>query len=156
MKNEKFNIHESFGYFFNMIFINTKRLMEAQLKNYNLTHLQFSILINIYKNNVSTQKELLQYSYGDEAGITRLIDRLELKGYLKRVLCTEDKRKKRLELTNTGTELTEKILSCAIAVNQELTKDLKENESKELLRLLQKVYMNSENTELSTANDKSL
>lgn len=145
MGKETFNIHESFGYFFNMIFINTKRLMEAQLKKYNLTHLQFSILMNIYKNNVSTQKELLQYTYSDEAGITRLLDRLELKGYLKRIPGEDDKRKKRLILTEDGIALTEQVISCAVTINKELTKDLQDNEVEDLLKLLQKVYTTASN-----------
>lgn len=142
MKN--FKIDESFGYYFNTIFVNTKRLMEKELKAYNLTHLQFSILINIYKNDVATQKELLKYTYGDETSLTRLIDRLEAKEYLKRVPCTKDKRKKQLELTPEGKELAEKIISCAIEVNKTLTNDLDKKEADELLRLLQKVYKSSE------------
>lgn len=142
MKN--FKIDESFGYYFNTIFVNTKRLMEKELKAYNLTHLQFSILINIYKNDVATQKELLKYTYGDETSLTRLIDRLEAKEYLKRVPCTKDRRKKQLELTHEGKELAEKIISCAIEVNKTLTNDLDKEEADELLRLLQKVYKSSE------------
>lgn len=142
MKN--FKIDESFGYYFNTIFVNTKRLMEKELKAYNLTHLQFSILINIYKNDVATQKELLKYTYGDETSLTRLIDRLEAKEYLKRVPCTKDKRKKQLELTNEGKLLAEKITVCAVNVNKILTQNLDKNEAEELLKLLKKVYKNSE------------
>lgn len=140
MCKKEFNIKESFGYYFNILFINTKKLMEEELKSYNLTHLQFSILMNIYKNNVSTQKELLKYTYGDEAGVTRLIDRLEAKKYLKRVPCKQDKRKKQLELTTEGKVLAEKITSCAVQVNKILTQNLEQDEAKELLRLLKKIY----------------
>jgi DNA-binding MarR family transcriptional regulator len=143
MDTQEFNIQESFGFHFNMIFFNIKKLMETRLKSYNLTYLQFSILINLYKNNLTTQKEILQYTNGDEASITRLIDRLELKGYLKRVTCTDDKRKKKIILTKNGILLTKKAIQCAIEVNQELIKDLDENESNELLRLLKKVHFSS-------------
>lgn len=94
MNKNEFNLQDSLGYHFNIIFINIKKSMEAKLKDFNLTHLQFSILINLYKNNISTQKELLKYTYGDETSITRLVDRLEAKGYIKRVQSKEDKRKK--------------------------------------------------------------
>jgi len=143
MDTQEFNIQESFGFHFNMIFFNIKKLMETRLKSYNLTYLQFSILINLYKNNLTTQKEILQYTNGDEASITRLIDRLELKGYLKRVTCTDDKRKKKIILTKNGILLTKKAIQCAIEVNQELIKDLDENESNELLRFLKKVHFSS-------------
>ncbi|QOP41400.1 MarR family winged helix-turn-helix transcriptional regulator [Sulfurimonas marina] len=146
MENKEFNLPESYGYHFNIIFVNIKRMMEIKLKPYNLTHLQFSILINIYKNNVTTQKEMLKYINGDEASITRLIDRLESKGYLNRVQSTEDKRKKSLVLTKSGITLSKEIIGCAREVNKELTKDLNEDEAKVLLKLLQKVHISiSEN-----------
>lgn len=146
MNKNEFNLQDSLGYHFNVVFINIKKSMEAKLKPYNLTHLQFSILINLYKNNISTQKELLKYTYGDETSITRLVDRLEAKGYLKRVQCEEDKRKKKLLLTNSGISLTQEIISCAREVNNELIKNLDEEEGMQLLNLLQKMQI--------TINDK--
>lgn len=141
MKKEDFNLSESFGYHFNIIFVNIKKMMEARLKPYNLTHLQFSILINLYKNNVTTQKEMLKYINGDEASVTRLIDRLESKGFIQRVQSQQDKRKKELLLTQEGVSLTQEIISCAKDVNKELVKDLNEVQAKQLLELLQKVHI---------------
>lgn len=139
MEKINFNIQESLGYHFNILFIKIKKAMETKLRPYNLTHLQFGILINIYKNNVTTQKELLKYTYGDEASITRLIDRLEAKKYLQRVQSSEDKRKKKIELTQSGVELTENLIICATEVNKELVNELNTSEAKELLELVKKV-----------------
>lgn len=139
MKKQNFELQKSLGYHFNIIFINIKKSMEIKLKEYNLTHLQFSILINLYKNNVTTQKELLKYTYGDETSITRLVDRLESKGYIKRVQSPEDKRKKMLILTEEGVILTEKLIINAKKVNSEITNNLSKEESRLLLELLQKV-----------------
>lgn len=144
MKTESFDLQNSLGYHFNIIFTQIKKSMEIKLKPYNITHLQFSILINLYKNNVTTQKEFLKYTYGDETSITRLIDRLELKGYLKRIQCANDKRKKKLTLTPQGVTLTKEIIACAQEVNSELTHHLTEEETTQLLLLLQKVNINFE------------
>ncbi len=138
---EEFNIQNSYGYHINVIFSDIKRFMDSRLKEYELTHLQFGILMNLYKNNLSTQKELLKYTYGDEASITRLIDRLELKGYLTRVACTKDKRKKKIVLTDEGVSLTKKLIPYAKEINKEIIKDLDKNEADELLRLLKKVHI---------------
>ncbi len=138
---EEFNIQNSYGYHINVIFSGIKRFMDSRLKEYELTHLQFGILMNLYKNNLSTQKELLKYTYGDEASITRLIDRLELKGYLTRVACTKDKRKKKIVLTDEGVSLTKKLIPYAKEINKEIIKDLDKNEADELLRLLKKVHI---------------
>lgn len=141
MEKNEFNLQDSLGYHFNIIFINIKRNMEAKLKSFNLTHLQFSILINLYKNNLTTQKELLKYTYGDETSITRLVDRLESKGYIQRVQCSNDKRRKKLLLTSEGISLTKEVISCAKEVNNELVKNLNDKEAKELLSLLQKMQI---------------
>jgi len=139
MEKQNFELQKSLGYHFNIIFINIKKSMEIKLKDYNLTHLQFSILINLYKNNVTTQKELLKYTYGDETSITRLVDRLESKGYLKRVQSSEDKRKKMFLLTEEGVILTEELITSAKKVNSEITANLSKEESTLLLELLQKI-----------------
>lgn len=138
-EKETFNLQDSLGYHFNIIFINIKKAMEIKLKAYNLTHLQFSILINLHKNNVTTQKELLKFTYGDETSITRLVDRLEAKGYLVRTLSNNDKRKKNLVLTKSGILLTEELISLAQEVNNDLVKDLDKTEKKEILSLLKKI-----------------
>ena len=140
MQKDQFNLPESYGYHLTSLTVIIKRMMESRLKAFDLTHLQFTILINIYKNNVTTQKEMLKYTYGDEASITRLINRLTSKGYIKRVSCSEDKRKKKIVLTPSGITLSEKIIECAQEVNSELVQGLDKKESNELLRLLQKVH----------------
>lgn len=140
MEKIKFDIQKSFGFHFISIAVSIKRLMEDQLKQYDLTHLQFSILMNLYKNRITTQKELLKYIYGDEASITRLVDRLESKGYIKRLQCKNDKRKKNIVLTESGIALTEKVIPYAVEVNKELTKGLEKDEANTLLHLLQKVH----------------
>ena len=137
--NIDIELEDSSGYLINFININMKRYYDLQLKKYDITILQFGILINIYKNNVTTQKELIKYITGDEASITRLVNRLESKNLLKRVSDKDDKRKKRLELTSKGEELIQELIPIAHTGNQKLTSDLEPDEAKELLRLLQKV-----------------
>lgn len=144
MKKIEFNIQESFGFHFISIAVAIKKLMEDQLKQYDLTHLQFSILMNLHKNKITTQKEMLKYIYGDEASITRLVDRLECKGYIKRVQCKNDRRKKNIILTESGITLTEKVIPYAVEVNKELTKGLEKDEADTLLGLLQKVHASAD------------
>ena len=139
MEKEEFNFQESYGYHFIGISVVIKRLIESRIQEYDLTHLQFSILMNLYRNTTTTQKELLKYVYGDEASVTRLIDRLESKGYLQRVQSQEDKRKKNISLTQEGLSLVKKLIHFAKEVNQELIKDLDEEEADQFLKLLQKV-----------------
>ena len=140
MEKDIYVLEESFGYHINSLAVAIKRHMDEYLKPYHLTHLQFSILMSLYKNNVTTQKEMLRFTYGDEAGITRHVDKLEAKSYLKRIPCSTDKRKKKLVLTNEGIILIENIINYASNVNKELTKNLNKEEANTFLKLLQKVH----------------
>lgn len=140
MNKIEFNLEDSFGFHFNYIVVTMQRLLESKIKEYDITKLQFSILINLYKNNISTQKEITKYTNGDEASITRLVNRLELKGYLNRVQDKKDKRKKQLILTKNGIIIIKELIPYAIEVNNEITKGLDNNESKQLLKLLQKIH----------------
>lgn len=139
MKEINFDIRESFGFYFNLIYLNSKRNLEEKLKEYDITYLQFTILIYLYRYNLTTQKEILQYTNGDEASVTRLINRLEHKNYISRIQSETDKRKKKIVLTPSGESLINNAINCAIEVNKELVKDLQEDEAKKLLTLLQKV-----------------
>lgn len=144
MNAQEFNFQESYGYHYISTSVIIKRLIESRIQEYDLTHLQFSILMNLYRNTATTQKELLKYVYGDEASVTRLLDRLEAKAYIKRVQSQEDKRKKNILLTDEGLSLVQKLIHFAEEVNQELIKDLNKDEAKEFLLLLQKVSVSLE------------
>lgn len=120
--------------------------MNNCLSDYNITRSQMGILIyiqvaeckNIEANQVDIEKEFNLKN----PTVTGLINRLEEKGYIKRVRSDKDKRYNKLELTETGREILNKGKRKAQENEEKLLKILTDDEIKELKRILTKIVNN--------------
>ena len=120
--------------------------MNNCLSDYNITRSQMGILIyiqvaeckNIEANQVDVEKEFNLKN----PTVTGLINRLEEKGYIKRVRSDKDKRYNKLELTESGREILNKGKRKAQENEEKLLKILTDDEIKELKRILTKIVNN--------------
>lgn len=71
--------------------------------------------------------------------ITRLLDRLEAKGLVRRERCTEDRRQVLCWITDRGLELLERLDRPVDEADEALTRQLDPSELESLLRLLERV-----------------
>ncbi|MCV6608921.1 MAG: MarR family transcriptional regulator, partial [Campylobacterales bacterium] len=78
-------------------------------------------------------------SNGDEPSTARVVDKLEKKGFLKRVTDTEDKRVKLVFATKKTKEILDKLLPFASEINEEIGSCLSKSEKEDLMMLLKKV-----------------
>lgn len=116
------------------------------LSDYNITRSQMGILIyiqvaeckNIEANQVDIEKEFNLKN----PTVTGIINRLEEKGYIKRVRSDKDKRYNKLELTESGREILNKGKRKAQENEEKLLKILTDDEIKELKRILTKIVNN--------------
>ncbi|GAB3435507.1 MarR family winged helix-turn-helix transcriptional regulator [Flindersiella endophytica] len=69
-----------------------------------LTGKHFGVLLLIHRDGVSTQRDLIQETGSDKAGMVRTVEDLEKLGYLTRTRSTTDKRVADLTLTRAGEE----------------------------------------------------
>ncbi len=83
------------------IFLNKK------IKDVNLTFGLYPILITIYKKDDIIQEDLAKIFHLNQSTITRNLDKLEKKEFIKR---TPHKRKKIINLTPKGEEIVENII----------------------------------------------
>ena len=72
-------------------------------------------------------------------GITGLIDRLERAGFVNRLRCEKDRRVIYVALTDQGTKTLADLDEPLLALHRKLMGHLSQGESKELIRLLEKV-----------------
>ena len=72
-------------------------------------------------------------------GVTRLLDRLEVKGLVRRQRCPEDRRQVLCWLTSAGTELVERLDEPVDSADAEAVAMLAPEEQERLLRLLEAV-----------------
>ncbi|WP_328392405.1 MarR family winged helix-turn-helix transcriptional regulator [Nocardia sp. NBC_00416] len=81
------------------------KLLDRQLAPHDVTAQQAALLVNL-ANGETRPKQLATALGTDTAGTTRLVDRLETKGLLRRHRATADRRAVVLELTDAGHRLT--------------------------------------------------
>ncbi|MBG9387699.1 MarR family transcriptional regulator [Caenimonas sp. DR4.4] len=76
--------------------------VERELEPTGLTNAQWVPLLKLYMGSASTVAELSRACSIDNGGMTRLLDRLETKGLVRRTRSSEDRRVVNLELTDEG------------------------------------------------------
>ncbi len=83
--------------------------VEHALEPCGLTNAQWIPLFKLRYAGVTTAAELARESLLDAGSMTRMLDRLEAKGFVRRVRSLEDRRVVKLDLTDEGRETAEKI-----------------------------------------------
>jgi len=143
----KFDMDNSLGFILNKTSLLSKASFSQQIKKFDISPEQWSLLFRVVEKKGLTQKELSDSTYKDQANITRSIDRLEKKGLIQRVSNDFDRRIINLYPTDEAITLTEKIIPISAAFNRLLARGFTQEEYKTLLVLLKKIYSNLEKKE---------
>jgi len=78
------------------------RSLDARMAEHSLTDAQWRPLLLLSRNSPGTASQVARWVGCDAGATTRMLDRLEDKGLLRRVRSTDDRRVQRLELTEEG------------------------------------------------------
>jgi len=106
---EGYQPEESVGYLMRMILTEVKQQVEQELEACGLTHAQWVPLFKLYLGQASTVAEVARGCQLDAGATTRLLDRMEAKGLLRRVRSEEDRRVVNIELTEEGRRAASRI-----------------------------------------------
>ena len=112
------------------------------LKPFNLTHAQLNTLHILFENDPDpvSANELKTRILVRNPDLTRLLDRLVKKGYVKRETCPENRRKIDISLTKSGKEFFSKAhVSAKGALGNFFEKKITKKEAEELRRILHKI-----------------
>lgn len=140
----KFDMDSSLGFILNKTSLLSKAAFNSKIKEYGISPEQWSLIFRVVQRSGLTQKELSDSTYKDQANITRSIDRLEKKEFLKRVPSESDRRIINIYPTKKAKELVERIVPISEMFNNELMDGFSSEEKEALLKLLKKVYVNLE------------
>ena len=103
---------------------------------------QCLLLIMLNKNSKCSQKEIAETIFKDNASVTRIIELMVKKDYLKRTINESDRRKFNLEITKKGKDTIE-LLSPVIQTNRKTALNGLTPEEIDLLdKLLKKIITN--------------
>ncbi|SMD13361.1 DNA-binding transcriptional regulator, MarR family [Desulfocicer vacuolatum DSM 3385] len=137
-----FNMDHSIGFILNRTATAVKKEFTKRLKPYDITPEQWSILNRLGEQDGVTQKKLSDRTYKDQPNTTRILDKLEKKGLIRRADNPEDRRAFIIFITDKGKDARKKITPITAQLNADASQGLNENDLNNLLTLLNKVYTN--------------
>ena len=108
-RGDDYRIDESIGYLLRQLRIQMDRAIDAEMAEHDLTGVQWGPLLAIDFGLGNTAAELARVACVDTGAMTRMLNRLEAKGLVRRSRCTDDARIVRLELTGEGRRLCREI-----------------------------------------------
>ena len=87
--------------------------LDAQLEPFGLNGMQFAVLKHLAEGTARTAADLCRFMHYDTGAMTRIVDRLEKKGLLRRERCREDRRVVLLRLAANGRAQLPRLLAVA-------------------------------------------
>ncbi len=114
--------------------------MNEVLKPYDLSGEQYNVLrvLRGQKGNPANMCDIQERMITKNSNTTRLIDKLLLKELVTREICPNNRRKMEITITNKGLELLSELDPKVIEHERFFSKNLEENELKQLNILLEK------------------
>jgi DNA-binding MarR family transcriptional regulator len=140
----KYIIEESLGFIISRTNQKLSNYLTRKFKSYDITPEQWGLLNRLWEKDGISQKELSEISIKDQTTVTRILDKLERKGLIKRQTSPDDRRSFLIFLTDTGRSLENKLVPIAYEVLDEALQGLSEEEIKQMKLLLNKIFMNIE------------
>ena len=120
--------------------------LDAELEQYGLTGAQYGVLKNLVEATAATAADLSRILHYDTGSMTRMLDRLEEKAFLRRERGKEDRRVVYLRLTPTGRALLPKLRAAATRVLTRHLSGFTANEIEALKRYLSRMIENGQPT----------
>jgi len=117
------------------------RIIDTHMEPHGITAAQFKVLIIIAQYGVDSPGELCRHLSLDSGSMTRMLDRLEQKGFLARQRCEADRRQVRLLLTEEGQKLADRLPHIGAEAMNELAGAITPVELKTLEQILKKILL---------------
>jgi DNA-binding MarR family transcriptional regulator len=117
--------------------------IDAELAPLDVSAAQWLVVLLVGENAVSSAAGLCDKLAYDPGAMTRLLDRLESKGIVRRVRTPEDRRTIQLELTDSGKSLFPKIIGAIADVNNSLLRGFSRDEVSQLEGFLRRMLANA-------------
>jgi DNA-binding MarR family transcriptional regulator len=118
-------------------------LRDKDLAALEVTAAQFTIIANVLKGHAKSACELCNFMDYDRGAMSRMIDRLESKGLLRRVALPHTRRSMALEVTAAGKEAFPKMQACLARVLNRLLNGVTKTQVREVERTLKQMLANS-------------
>jgi len=117
--------------------------LDRELAPFDITSAQYVILVNLAHNEADSASELCKGVSYDPGAMTRMLDRLERKGLVRRVRCGDDRRKVILQLTDEGKAVYPKLVAVHVKVLNHFLRNFSKTQAGQLETLLRRMLANA-------------
>lgn len=114
-------------------------VLRTQAAGFDLTPVQFAALDAIRAHPDMDQARVAEWIAYDRATIGGVVERLESKGWIRRVVSDRDRRARELSLTDEGERVFAALLPIVVAVQEEILQALGEADRARFLGLLAQI-----------------
>lgn len=136
---DNYQLEDSIGWLTNQVKVVLSASLNSELADLGISYAQWRVLMRIYSEQGVTAAELCRCMESDTGSMTRMVDRLEEKGFLRRVRSDVDRRVVKLELTDAGRALVPAMLDAVVTVLNHHLRDFTPDEVKSLKSLLRRM-----------------
>lgn len=139
-----FSLDESLGFIIYRTHLRLKNSLNQSFKPFDITTEQWGILNRLWEKDGVSQKDLAEKTHKDQPNITRILDKLEQKGLIRRELNPGDRRAFSVFLTKEGYSLKGHLVPIAESSLEKALKGFTPEEVQTLKDSLNRIYDNLE------------
>ena len=139
-----FELDKALGYKVNRLAVILRQTLAALFKEkgYDVTAEEWVLLNRLWQKDGRSQRDLAETTIRDQTTVTRLMDKMEKKGYVKRQHDSNDRRIVLAHLTPKGKSLEKKLIPIAVKMLQQAGEGISKKDLETTLNTLDKCIMN--------------
>lgn len=142
----KYILEESFGFITSRTHSSMNRRLLKNFKDVDhpITTEQYGVMVHLWSSDGKSQQDLCCSTGKDKPSITRIIDNLEKRGFVRRKSCPNDRRKNLIFLTKEGEILRKQSNELAIKTLNEMLGNIDERDLEIAKNVMRKIIINGE------------
>ncbi|TYC56742.1 MarR family transcriptional regulator [Marinobacter sp. BW6] len=122
-----------------------RKMLDERLKDLGVTQARWSTMVYLEKGGEGlTQRELASLMAIENPTLVRLLDSLEQQGLIERRPCPNDRRARRLHLTNAGRAFMDDLSGRAEVLREEMLEGISDEEIECTVKVFHKILENAE------------
>jgi DNA-binding MarR family transcriptional regulator len=139
---KNYSPEESIGYLLKRAGMQLALTVDRDLAQYDMTHAQLGIVFKVLHGHANTAADLARELMYDTGAMTRMLDRLEEKGFVTRTRSSEDRRVVQVALTPKGMELAGRMTEVVIKALNHHLRDFSSQEIAQFKDFLRRMIAN--------------
>jgi DNA-binding MarR family transcriptional regulator len=141
---QQFNIDATLGYAVNRTSVILRQELQRRFRavNQRLTAEEWAMMGQLWKEDSLSRQQLADRTIKDQTTVTRLLDSLVRKGFVRREQDTADRRVVLIRLTESGRQLESRLVPAALELMSDASLGVSEKDLAITLRTLRRVQEN--------------